>query len=183
MRDSLKVKGAVTVTVFDQYGMIKRKQPGIVGRILNLPGQLMQCRHHNTITFEGDALMAELLLQNPSRPKVLAGSGFIQIGTGWLGDNPKGTFRCIAPEGEMRTIDTGFPTLKGAWGEEGANTVIYRATFPAGSLKANGINEACLLNGEDETAASFAYAELTPTVNMTELDTLQVWWEITVTGK
>ena len=80
-------------------------------------------------------------------------------------------------------LDAGFPALKAAWGNAGDTTVTYRATFAAGSLNANGINEACLLNGNGTSADCLAYAQISPSVNVTESDTLQVVWEITILGQ
>jgi hypothetical protein len=83
----------------------------------------------------------------------------------------------------MRTLDNGFPALKAVWGNTGDTTVTYRATFDVGSLNANGINEACLLNGNSAGANCLAYAQITPSVNVTASDTLQVLWEITILGQ
>jgi hypothetical protein len=83
----------------------------------------------------------------------------------------------------MRALDAGYPALKAAWGNSGDTTLVYRATFAAGSLNANGINEAALLNGNDGTAACLAYAQVTPSVNVTSSDTLQIQWEITILGQ
>jgi hypothetical protein len=71
----------------------------------------------------------------------------------------------------MKLLDDGYPALKAAWGESGDTTVTYRATFAAGSLAANGINEACLLNGNSGTAHCLAYAQISPAVNVTSRDT------------
>jgi hypothetical protein len=94
----------------------------------------------------------------------------------------------------MRALDAGFPALKAAWGSTGDTTVTYRATFAAGALNANGINEACLLNangvneacllnGNGTSANCLAYAQINPSVNVTASDTLQVLWEITILGQ
>jgi hypothetical protein len=83
----------------------------------------------------------------------------------------------------MKALDNGYPALKAPWGNAGDTTVTYRATFDAGSLNANGINEACLLNGNGTTANCLAYAQITPSVNVTSSDTLQVLWEITILGQ
>jgi hypothetical protein len=61
--------------------------------------------------------------------------------------------------------------------------VVYRATFEAGDLSANNVNEACLLNGNTSSAISLAYAQINPSVNITVSDTLQVQWEITILGQ
>jgi hypothetical protein len=83
----------------------------------------------------------------------------------------------------MQALDSGYPALKAAWGNTGDTTISYRATFAAGSLNGNGINEACLLNGNSAAANSLAYAQITPSVNVTSSDTLQVLWEITILGQ
>jgi hypothetical protein len=83
----------------------------------------------------------------------------------------------------MKALDSGYPVLQAAWGSTGDTTLIYRATFTAGLLNANGINEAALLNGSSTSAVSLAYAQISPTVNVTTNDTLQIQWEITILGQ
>jgi hypothetical protein len=83
----------------------------------------------------------------------------------------------------MKALDTGYPALQAVWGSTGDTTITYRATFAAGALNANGINEACLLNGNDSSAQCLAYAQITPAVNVTSSDTLQILWEITILGQ
>jgi hypothetical protein len=83
----------------------------------------------------------------------------------------------------MKALDAGYPALQAAWGSTGDTTLVYRATFAAGALNANGINEACLLNGNSTSANCLAYAQITPTVNVTSSDTLQIQWEITILGQ
>ena len=182
MRDKIRIKGMVTVQVFDEHGKLKRKRPGAIRRLFGWPGQVMRFRHHNIVTREGDALIADALLATPTRTKVTSASGFIQVGTGWSGNSVKSNTRCNTPTG-MRALDSGFPALNAAWGNSGDNTVTYRATFAAGSLNANGINEACLLNGNGTGANCLAYAQITPVANVTTTDTLQVIWEITILGQ
>jgi len=183
MKDRIKIKGLVTVRVFDKDGNIKRRMPGWFGRLLKMRGRLMEYRHHNIVTREGDALIADALLASPTRTKVTSSSGFIQVGTGWTGNGTKTNTRCNTATGSMRALDSGFPALKAAWGSTGDTTVTYRATFAAGALAANGINEACLLNGNGTAANCLAYAQITPAVNVTAADTLQVLWEITILGQ
>ena len=127
--------------------------------------------------------IADALLATPVRTKVTSASGFIQVGTGWTGSNVKNNTRCNTPTGSMRTLDSGFPALRAVWGNNGDTTVTYRATFSAGTLNANGINEACLLNGSNAEANCLAYAQITPSVNVTVQDTLQILWEITILGQ
>ena len=138
---------------------------------------------HNIVTREGDALIADALLASPTKTKVSSSSGYIQIGTGWTGNSTKTNTRCNTVTGSMKTLDGGYPSLKAAWGNTGDTTVTYRVTFEAGTLNANGINEACLLNGNGVGANCLAYAQITPAVNVTSSDTLQVLWEITILGQ
>ena len=183
MKDRIRIRGMVTVRVLDKDGNVKRCEPGRFGRILKLKGRLMESRHHNIVTRQGDALIADALLQIPARPKISSVTGYIQVGTGWTGNSTKTNTRCNTPTGSMGQIDNGYPVLNAAWGNNGDSTVSYRTTFPAGALNANGINEACLLNGNSSSADCLAYAQLTPTTNVTSSDTLQVLWEITILGQ
>jgi hypothetical protein len=83
----------------------------------------------------------------------------------------------------MKALDANYPALTAVWGNTGDTTLSYRATFSAGSLNVNGINEACLLNGNTSSANCLAYAQISPSVNVTSSDTLQVLWEITILGQ
>ena len=183
MKDKIKIRGKVTIQVFDQHGKLKRKSPGLLRRLLGLRGQFMVQEFHNIVTREGDALIADALLDLPSKTKVTSSSGFIQVGTGWTGNSTKTNTRSNTATGSMKELDNGYPALNAAWGNNGDTTVIYRATFTAGVLNANGINEACLLNGNDISANCLAYAQITPSVNVTASDTLQILWEITILGQ
>jgi hypothetical protein len=183
MRDRIRIRGQVTVRVLDENGNVKRHRPGLFRRLLRWPGRFMVSRHHNIVTREGDALIADALLASPKRKKVTYSSGFIQVGTGWTGNDTKTNTRCNTPVGEMRGLDEIFPVLAAEWGNTGDTTIIYRTTFHAGWLRHSGINEACLLNGSDTAANCLAYAEITPAVNVTGTDTLQVVWEITILGQ
>jgi len=183
MREHIKIKGMVTVRVLDKDGNVKRRGPGWFERLIKMPGRLMVFRHHNIVTREGDALIADALMAVPTKTKVTSTSGFIQIGTGWTGNSTKTNTRCNTPNGSMKALDAGYPALKASWGSTGDTTLTYRVTFAAGELNANGINEACLLNGNSSGANCLAYAQITPSVNVTESDTLQVLWEITILGQ
>ena len=183
MKDKIKINGVITVRVLDKNGDVKRRAPCWFRRLLKLPGRVMEFKRHNIVTRQGDALIADALLAAPARTKVLSGSGFIQVGTGWNGNNTKNNTRCNTPVGTMGQLDGGFPALKAAWGNSGDTTVTYRATFSAGALNANGINEAALLNGNGANADCLAYAQLSPAANVTTSDTLQVLWEITILGQ
>ena len=183
MKDKIKVRGMVTVQVLDGDGNIKRRERGWFGRLFRLRGRLMVFRHHNIVTREGDALIADALLAAPVKTKVSSTSGYIQVGTGWTGNSTKANTRCNTATGSMKQLDGGYPALKAAWGSTGDTTVTYRATFAAGALNANGVNEACLLNGNGSGACCLAYAQINPSVNVTASDTLQVLWEITLLGQ
>ena len=183
MKDRIKIRGLVTVRVLDSDGNVKRKTPGWFGRLFKLPGRLMEYRRHNIVTREGDALIADALMASPARTKITSSTGYIQVGTGWTGNSAKTNTRCNTATGSMKLLDSGFPALKATWGNTGDTTVTYRATFAAGALSANGINEACLLNGNVTASNCLAYAQITPSVNVTSSDTLQVLWEITILGQ
>jgi hypothetical protein len=183
MKDRLRVKGLVTVRVLDRNGNVKRRAPTWFRRLLRLPGRAMEQRFHNIVTREGDALIADALLASPAKTKVTSSAGYIQVGTGWTGNSVKTNTRCNTATGSMKLLDSGYPALKAAWGNTGDTTVTYRATFAAGTLSANSINEACLLNGNGSPANCLAYAQITPAVNVTSADTLQILWEITILGQ
>ena len=183
MKDRIRIKGKVTIQVFDGNGKVKQHSPGFLRRLFGLPGKFMVQEFHNIVTREGDALIADALLASPAKTKVTSSAGYIQIGTGWTGNSTKTNTRCNTATGTMKALDSNYPALKAAWGSTGDTTVTYRATFAAGTLTANGINEACLLNGNSSSANCLAYAQITPSVNVTASDTLQVLWEITLLGQ
>jgi len=183
MRDKIRIKGMVTVQVFDERGKIKRRSPGFFRRLFGLPGKLVVHEFHNVVTREGDALIADALLASPTKNKITSANGFIQVGTGWTGNSAKTNNRCNTPTGSMKALDANYPALTASWGNTGDTTLTYRATFAAGNLNANGINEACLLNGNVNESNCLAYAQITPSVNVTVNDTLQILWEITILGQ
>jgi len=87
MRESIRIKGLVTVQVFDKDGKLKRRSPGLLRRLLGLKGKFMIQEFHNIVTREGDALIADALLDTPTRTKVTSSNGFLQVGTGWTHGN------------------------------------------------------------------------------------------------
>jgi hypothetical protein len=143
----------------------------------------MEQKYHNIVTRQGDALIADALLASPTKTKVSSAAGYIQVGTGWTGNSTKTNTRCNTATGSMKALDSGYPALKAAWGNTGDTTVTCRATFAAGLLAANGINEACLLNGNTSSAYCLAYAQISPAVNVATSDTPQIVWEITILGQ
>jgi len=183
MKDNIRIRGKVTIQVFDEHGKLKRRSPGILRRLFGLQGQFMVQEFHNIVTREGDALIADALLASPTKTKVTSSNGYIQVGTGWSGNSTKTNTRCNTPTGSMKALDANYPSLTAAWGNTGDTTLNYRATFAAGALNANSINEACLLNGNGNNANCLAYAQINPSVNVAASDTLQVLWEITILGQ
>ena len=169
--------------MFDQHGKLKRRSPGFIRRLFGLPGQFCVKEFHNIVTREGDALIADALLASPAKTKVTSSTGYISVGTGWTGNSTKANTRCNTATGSMKALDSGYPALSATWGNTGDTTVTYRVTFAAGALNANSINEACLLNGNSSTAICLAYAQITPSVNVSSSDTLQILWEITILGQ
>ncbi len=183
MKDKIRIRGLVTVQVLDKDGNVKQVKPSFFRRVFHVQGRKMITCHHNIVTRQGDALIADALLASPAKAKVSSASGYIQVGTGWTGNSAKTNTRCNTATGSMKALDANYPALKAAWGSTGDTTVTYRATFAAGALNANGINEACLLNGNGTSANCLAYAQITPAVNVTTSDTLQILWEITILGQ
>jgi hypothetical protein len=183
MRDVIKLRGRVTVRLLDERGKVREFQRSWGRRLLRLPPKRKEYRRHNIVTRQGDALIADALLVAPTQTKVSSASGFMQVGTGWTGNSTKTNTRCNAPTGAMEALDVGYPVLTAAWGAVGDTTVRYRATFEAGKLAANGINEVALLNGSGAGASCLAYAQITPAANVTANDTLQIEWEITLLGQ
>jgi hypothetical protein len=182
VREKIKIRGKVTVQVLDENGNVKRVKPGFFRRMLRLQGRRMVARQHNIVTREGDALIADALLASPTKTKVTSASGYIQVGTGWTGNSTKTNTKCNTPTGSMNALDANYPALTAVWGNTGDTTLSYRATFAAGTLNVNGINEACLLNGNIGSSNCLAYAQISPSVNVTSSDTLQVLWELTTLG-
>jgi len=183
MKDKIRIRGNVTIQVFDKNGKLKRRSPGFFRRLFGLRGKIVFQEKHNIVTREGDALIADALLVSPTKTKISSSNGFIQVGTGWTGNSTKNNRRCNTPTGSMRALDANYPALLDVWGEPGDTVLTYRATFASGTLNANGINEAVLLNGNGQEANCLAYAQISPAVNVTASDTLQILWEICILGQ
>ncbi len=177
-----KFKGLVTVTVKDSNGNVRYFKNGFWRRILGLKERPMIFQHHNTITTTGDYLIADLFISEPTQNKVDATNGYMIVGTGWTGSSPKNNTSVNTATGTYQKLDAGFPKIKGTFGDTDGNVVLYRASFAAGDLNANGINEVALMNGNTSEAKCLAYAQITPSVNVTSADSLQIDWQITVSG-
>jgi len=118
----------------------------------------------------------------PVRTKVDNANGYIAVGTGYVSES-KSAVWVTTPTGSAEEMDVGYPQLKDPWGTGNDNVTVYKSTFEAGELNATGINEAVLANNTTEgTADCLAYAQITPSVDVTTADTLQITWEITFTG-
>ena len=139
--------------------------------------------NHNIITNQGDALIADNMSETPTQTKVDNTNGHIAVGTGWTGASPKTNEVVNTPTGSPEVMDATYPKQKGAFGASDDNVVQYRATFEAGDLNISGIDEAGLGNHATEaTGDNLSYGEITPAVNVTTADTLQVDWEHTYLG-
>jgi hypothetical protein len=176
-REKMGIRGQVTAIVRDANGNIKRHAPNWWQRLLGLSGSRMISVNHNIVTNEGDALIADQLANTPGRTAVDQANGVIGVGTGFTTEAK--TVDALATQtGSSEAMDTGYPQMKGSWGAADDNVLVYRATFEAGDLNATGIDEALLGNGTD----TLAYAQITPAVDVSSSDTLEVTWEITFLG-
>lgn len=159
--------------------MVKSKFK-ITGRIVvkkTGPDGKQVVTNHNIVTNQGDALIADAMADTQARTKVDNANGEIEVGTGFV-SAIKSRTGCTTPVGSPQGMEATYPKLKGAFGATDDNVTQYRSIFAPGSLNANGIDEVSLGNGTD----NLAYANLSPSVNMTLADTLQVDWELTFVG-
>ena len=176
-KEKSRISGKLSVTVFGSDGKIKRFAPRWWEKLLRRPGRLMQMTNHNIVTDEGDALIADLMQETPERGKVDNANGKIGVGTGFVTEL-KSTDALVTQTGSDEEMDATYPKTEGDWAAADDNVVQYRATFEAGDLDDTGIDEALLGNGTD----TLAYAQITPAVNVSSSDTLQVDWELTLLG-
>lgn len=180
--DKMKITGKVKFTVRDKDGNIKRFEPKWWQNVFNLQGSLMIVETNNIVTDEGDALIADQMSETPAKTKVDNSNGYIEVGTGFVSEIKSRT-SCTTPTGSPKGMEATYPKLKGSFGAANDNVTQYRCLFTAGLLNASGIDEAALMN--NAVAASgecLAYAEISPALNITTFDTLQVDWEITYVG-
>ena len=196
LQSKSRITGLVRVTVYGPDGEVKNfpihpvlsRFPmaiqGVAEKLFGIPvsGRPMISENHNIVTDEGDALVADHMSETDARTLVDNTNGYIEVGTGFTSEAKTQT-SCLTPTGSPEVMDATYPLLKGAWGVADDNVVQYRATFEAADLNQTGIDEAALINNATATAADcLAYAEITPAVNVTTADTLQVDWELTFTG-
>lgn len=167
MSSTFNLAGKVKVQVLDSNGVLKS-----------------EAVHHNIITDEGDAYLADLLSLVPARTKFSPTNCFISVGTGWTGTNTKQNGWVNTQVGNSHLIDPTYPKLAGSWGNANDNVLQFQATFEPGTLNASGINEAALTTHSTNVAenSTVAYAQLTPPVNVSSADTLIIGWELTFNG-
>lgn len=176
------IRGKVTAIVYGPNGKIKRFDPIGIRKLLGLPGKQMKVVTSNIVTNEGDALVADLMSETPTQTKVDNTNGYIEVGTGFVSEIKTRT-SCTTPTGSPEAMDALYPQQKGAFGAANDNVTVYRSTFEAGDLNVSGIDEAALINNAVAAAAAcLAYVEITPVLNVTASDTLQITWELTFLG-
>jgi hypothetical protein len=173
----IAITGKVIAKVYDKDGNYKRHKPNWLQKLLGLPGREMISINHNIVTNEGDALIADLHQNTTERTKLDTANAVIGVGTGFTAEG-KTSDALVSQSGSDEAMDTGYPQTKGAWAAADDNVIVYVATFEAGDLNATGIDEALLGNGTD----TMAYAQISPAVDVSSSDTLEVTWEITFLG-
>lgn len=176
-RNRIKLTGRVTAKVYDADGNLKKRPKTWFQRLFRLPASDMISVNHNIVTNEGDALIADLLQDTPERTKVDNTNGVIGVGTGFTAE-AKTSDALVSQSGIDEAMDATYPQTKGAWAAADDNVIVYKSTFEAGDLNATGIDEALLGNGTD----TLAYAQISPAVDVSSSDTLEVTWEITLLG-
>jgi len=176
-RNKMGLKGVVTAKVYGSDGNIKRCEPNMIERLLGLSGKEMISINHNIVTSEGDALLVDALTTTPTQTLMNNANAVIGVGTGYS-SAVKGTDALVTQSGSSEAMDATYPLQKGAFAAANDSTLVFKSTFEAGDLDATGIDEALLGNGTD----TLAYAEITPVVNITTADTLEITWEITFLG-
>ena len=151
--------------------------------------ELSKSVSHNIVTSSGDSLIADMLQLVPVRQKIDSTHGYLPVGTGWTGTLPKANTWVNTQTGIAQVLDTGYPQLLAAWGgsatpASNSNVVVYRVTYTQGSLNVSGINEAAITSdlNSGSSVNCLAYSQITPSVNVTTLDSLVVTWQITFLG-
>jgi len=177
MKDKLKLSGQITVRVYGPDGKLKRFPPTRLEKLLKKPGRPMEVTNHNIMTNEGDALIADLLQETPERTKLDNANAVIGVGTGFVSET-KTVDALVTQTGSNEAMDTGYPQTEGDWAAADDNVIVYKSTFEAGDLNDTGIDEALLGNGTD----TLAYAEISPAVDVSSSDTIEITWKITITG-
>lgn len=178
-KNKVGIRGSVTAKVYSDYekGILKEYPKTWLQKLLGLKARPMVMTNHNIVTDEGDALVADLMQETPERTKVDNTNGVIGVGTGFVSET-KSVDALVTQTGSDEAMDATYPITKGDWAAADDGVIVYVSTFEAGDLNDTGIDEAILMNGTD----TLAYAEITPAVNVTTADTLEVTWEISFLG-
>lgn len=159
MTESIKITGLVTAQVWDSEG------------------NLLSQSQHNTVTTQGLGYLADLMSNTPTKTKFDTAHTYIVLGTGYGGVTVPASQTWVRTQtGSPAPMQLGYPMVAGAFP---LSTVTYSATFPAGSLNASNINEACLVNSPiSGSGISLAYAQINPAVQVTSIDSLTITWQI-----
>jgi len=162
------VTSRITYRVYDEFNNLKQE---VIG--------------HNIITSQGDQYLADLMSLTPVRTKIVFGSGFIVLGTGFSGISVKTNTWVNTQVGSAQALDATFPKVKGSWNNTNGNITQYQVTFPQGSLNITGINEAVIVSAATQGASTscLGYAQINPAINMSSSDSLVVLWEIQNLGQ
>ncbi len=185
------IKGKVTATVYGPDGEVKRypihpvlsKFPvfmqSLAERFWGIPisGRPMIAVNHNLVTNEGDALIVDQMVTTSTQTAIDNANCVIGVGTGFTSVT-KTTDALVAQSGADEAMDATYPLQKGAFLAADDGVLVFRSTFEAGDLNVTGLDEALIGNGTD----TLAYAQITPTVDVSTSDTLQVDWELTFLG-
>jgi hypothetical protein len=175
--NKIRLTGKVTAKVFGPDGSLKMRPKTWYQKLFNLPARPMVSINHNIVTNEGDALIVDMLQTTSTRTAVDNANGVIGVGTGFVSET-KTTDALVTQTGANEPMDATYPQAKGAWAAADDGVEVYRSTFEAGDLNATGIDEALLGNGTD----TLAYAQISPAVDVSTSDTLEVTWELTFLG-
>jgi len=179
MTSGIEIKGKVQYTVRDKDGNIK-----------------LQGENHNIVVTNGDRYIADMLCKTPARSKITDTNGYMIIGTGWTGVNPKQNTWVNTPIGgtPYRALDTGYPQLITLESYITSNGNIVQ--FQAGTggtwtgMTATGVNEVCIAStstysapdGSGGGTSTLAYAQISPTLSLISSDTLTLVWSLTLLG-
>lgn len=149
---------------------------------LRADGSPMISVSRNLVVDDGDDNIADLHRNAPTQTKFDSTNAHIAVGTGFVSVT-KATTALVTPTGSPEIMDATFPITKGAYQAVDGNVIQFRATFEAGDLNITDIDEAVLINAATEAGGeTMTYAQITPAVNVTTADTLEVTWELTFLG-
>ena len=155
MKSRVKVSGRMQWVLRDKKGRIKAK--GVT---------------HNLVTTLGDQEMAKAYKEDAftAPAGMTLGTG---VGAAAKGDTTLGTQIAASYE----ALDGGYPSRSLA-------VITYVCTWVAGDVTENGIAEAGLVNDATFPAAGVlvARALISPVVNKTASDSLEITWTITILG-